>query len=222
MRLMRRILFAAAWLALAGCATGMSKKECLYADWRAIGYEDGARGAPVSAISSRRAACAEKAALAPDMSAYLAGREEGLDQFCRPARAFDLGAHGGRYAGACAGRDESAFLAAFAQGRGLFERQSAANAAANALAAAESDLDRLDHQITKAEAALIAPSTATQERVRLLADLKQMREDRARLRRALPGLRRDLALAERDLDAYKQSFADNAPYAALTPTPASY
>jgi len=219
---MRRLLFAASLFALAGCATGMSKNECLYADWRAIGYEDGARGAPATAISPRRAACAQKASLAPDMSAYLAGRDEGLNEFCRPAKGFDLGAHGGRYQGVCADRDEAAFTTAFSQGRGLFERQSAANAAANALSAAQSDLDRLNHQITNAEAALVSPTTPNEERVKILADIKQMHDDRAKVKRALPGLHRDLDFAERDLDSYNRALAANDETGVLRPQPASY
>ncbi|MEZ5893062.1 MAG: DUF2799 domain-containing protein [Parvularculaceae bacterium] len=59
---------------LGGCAGGLSKEECLVADWRAIGYEDGARGAPASAVSSHRQACARKPASRPTCAGYLAGR----------------------------------------------------------------------------------------------------------------------------------------------------
>src|SRR3990167_8939124 len=92
--IMRRIALLLFSLLLAGCAGGMSKKECLYADWRAIGYEDGAQGRDASAIGSRRVACADKAKVTPDMEAYLSGREKGLDQFCRPANGFDYGSRG--------------------------------------------------------------------------------------------------------------------------------
>ena len=219
---MRRFLMIALALALAGCATGMSKKECLYADWHAVGYEDGARGAPATAVSPRRAACAKKAAMTVDMNAYLAGREEGLNEFCTPAKGFDLGAHGGRYDGVCSGRDEAAFTSAFASGRGLYERRAAVAEASNELASAEKDIDRLDHQITSASAALVLPTTPTEDRVRILADLKQMTDDRAKAKRALPGLRRDVDLAQRDLDAYENALAANNPPTALRPRPASY
>ena len=72
---MRLVVFAIGAVLLTGCAGGLSKDECLYADWRAIGYEDGARGAPASAVSSHRQACAKKAGVTPDMSEYLAGRD---------------------------------------------------------------------------------------------------------------------------------------------------
>lgn len=77
---MRRVTIIALLFTLAGCAGGMSKDECLYADWRAIGFEDGSRRGPAGAVSSRRTACANKAGVTADMRAYLAGREEGLNE----------------------------------------------------------------------------------------------------------------------------------------------
>ena len=107
-------------LALGGCAGGMSKEECLYADWQAIGYEDGARGAPANAVSSRRQACANKAGVTADMSAYLAGRDQGLQEYCRPANAFSIGARGAHYYGVCTGPDGDEFAAAFQSGHQLY------------------------------------------------------------------------------------------------------
>lgn len=113
---MRLIVVFVALFALAGCASGMSKDECLYADWRAIGYEDGAAGRSATAVSPRRVACAKKAGVTPDMEAYLAGRDDGLEQFCRPANGFDIGARGVRYTGVCQGSSEGAFVAAYEKG----------------------------------------------------------------------------------------------------------
>lgn len=219
---MRRVSTIAFLFTLAGCAGGMSKDECLYADWRAIGFEDGSRGAPAGAVSSRRAACANKAGVTADMRAYLAGREEGLDQFCRPAKGFDLGAHGGRYDGVCADRGEALFLDAFASGRGLFERQADVNAAANALAAAEADIDGLEHRIASAEAALISPATPHEDRPAILIDIKQMTGERTKIKRALPALHRDLDYAQRELDDYRGGLAAYDPRGAVSARPASY
>ena len=56
---LRRIGFLLVVLgAIAGCST-MSADECVTADWRTIGYEDGAAGREVSAISRHRKACAK-------------------------------------------------------------------------------------------------------------------------------------------------------------------
>ena len=100
MRIVASIIFLAL---LGGCAGGLSKDECLYADWQAIGYEDGARGAPASAVSSHRQACAKKAGVTPDMTAYLTGRDEGLREYCKPSNGFAVGSRGARYYGVCTG-----------------------------------------------------------------------------------------------------------------------
>lgn len=210
-------------LALAGCAGGMSKKECLYADWRAIGFEDGAQGRDASAIGSRRVACADKAQIAPDMDAYLAGREKGLDQFCRPANGFDYGSRGYSYTGACAARDEGAFVAAYEKGLTLHGLVSNYDAASRALASAHADLDNIDHQIAHAQAALVNPATPHPARLDHLAELKTLYTRRDKVRDAIPDLARDVDFAEVELEDYRREISDR-DYArgALRATPASY
>lgn len=207
---MRAILFAIVMLMLGGCASGMSKKECLYADWRAIGYEDGAQGRDASAISSRRTACADKASVTPDMQAYLVGREDGLNQFCQPANGFDYGSRGYRYTGACSNRDERAFVAAYEKGLTLYGLTSNYEAASRALANAHADLDNLDASITRAQAALVNPVTPNPERINILADLKTMLARRDKVRDAIPQLVRDVDFAEAELADYRREVDDRA------------
>ena len=82
---MRLLAMISALLVLSGCAS-MSAEECLTADWQAIGYEDGARGAPVSAVTPRRQACAKTAGVQVDMTAYMTGRDMGLVEFLPPGK----------------------------------------------------------------------------------------------------------------------------------------
>lgn len=221
--IMRLAVLASVVLALAGCAGGMSKKECLYADWRAIGYEDGAQGRDAAAIGSRRVACADKAKVTPDMDAYLAGREKGLDQFCRPASGFDYGSRGSSYTGACAARDEGAFVAAYEKGLTLYGLVENYNAASRALANAHDDLENIDHQIAHAQAALVNPVTPHPERLDHLAELKTLYGRRDKVRDAIPHLARDADKAEAELEDYRHEMAGR-DYArgALRATAASY
>jgi hypothetical protein len=220
---MRFILLAVTLLTLAACAGGMSKEECLYADWRAVGYEDGAAGLDASAIGSRRVACADKAKVTPDMTAYLAGREEGLNQFCRPASGFDYGARGHRYAGACSGRDEDRFVAAYETGLMLYGLLQNVDAARRALANAHAEIDSLDLRITNAEAALISPTTPHAERVEILVDLKGMHQRRDKVRDAVDDLAFDVDRAEAALEDFRRE-NDSRDYAqgALRAMSASY
>ena len=77
---------------LDGC-TSMSENECLVADWRALGYTDGSRGAPVTRFDRYRRDCAEYG-VTPDFEEWRAGRVDGLDLFCRVDRAYELGRNG--------------------------------------------------------------------------------------------------------------------------------
>lgn len=205
---MLRLLIISASGLLAGCASGMTKSECLVADWRAIGYEDGAAGREVGAVTPRRSACAKKAQVAVDMEAYLAGRAEGLGEFCRPASGYDWGARGGRYAGQCEGRNESLFVAAYEKGARLYGLVAERDAARSALAAAEYRLAEIDRAIAFHETALISPTTPHPERIDHLAAIKAAREDRDRARDDI-GWRADaLARAEDALEDYRLRVAD--------------
>ena len=67
----------------------MGKSECVTADWRTIGYEDGLRGYPADRIGAHRVACA-KHQVAPNLPAYSDGRERGLVEYCQPRTASAL------------------------------------------------------------------------------------------------------------------------------------
>lgn len=219
---MRFVAILVASAMLAACAGGMSKKECLYADWRAIGFEDGAAGRNAGAVGARRAACADKAGVTPDMEAYLGGREAGLDQFCRPANGFDIGSRGHRYTGACAGRNEAAFVASYETGLALWGYVSRLDAARAALANAHADLDRIEHEIAANEAAIISPATPHPARIDHLARLKHLTEERSKVRAATGELARDVDAAEDDLAEFQDALAANAEKTAARATPARY
>lgn len=111
--------------ALAGCATPADNKEqCLAADWRTVGYEDGLRGAPADRIGGHRVACG-KHGVTPDLAAYLDGRERGLQQYCQPRNGFRAGVNGNAYANVCAGAAEAAFIDAYRQGRQIYDARAA-------------------------------------------------------------------------------------------------
>ena len=199
---------AALLLATAGCAS-MSKEECVTADWRAIGYEDGAAGLPVSAVSGRRQACAKKAGVTVDMAAYTSGRGEGLDLYCRPSNGYAVGSRGGAYHGVCTGPAEHDFLAAFETGRQLYGLQSAVASIGGQIQQAQYDLRHVEHKIAETEVALVSPGYTAHERLTLLAELKTYSEEKGNIETALVALHRDHARAQDDLAAYQDHLAFN-------------
>jgi hypothetical protein len=202
---MRFILLAVSCCLLSSCAS-MSKDECLYADWRAIGYEDGANGYPATAVSARRQACA-KAGVTPDMGEYLAGRDQGLNEYCTPANGFATGERGVSYSGACGRHDEASFLEHYRAGSFLYSLRDKAERADEALYAAIRDLDSVRFEIAQTSLDLVRPELTVADRAVRVVELAQLTEENRLIERAIPGLRMDVAAAEAELDGYETQLA---------------
>jgi len=192
-------------LGLSACAT-MNADECATSDWSAIGYEDGSRGYTADRFANRRKACA-KHGITPDFQAYQRGRDSGLEDFCRPGRAFSFGANGGRYNGVCAADMEPEFLEAYRAGHKLHTLRANVSAANSQLYAAESELENAEGRIVAVELLLISSETSTDERVALLVELKELSERTGKLESEIKQLIADRARFEQDLQYYEQTVA---------------
>ena len=200
------VVLAAAMLVMSGCAS-MSAEECMSSDWYAIGFEDGARGYGADQLSNRRQACAKHGVTA-DFQAYQSGRTEGLKEFCQPQRGFNVGAAGGRYNGVCPSHLEPGFLDAFRVGAQLHTLRSNVNSANYRISSKQAELARLEDSIRAKEAALIAAETSVQDRILIVADLKDMNERTGQLEAEIVALIEDRILHEQELASYEQVLAD--------------
>jgi hypothetical protein len=117
-----RVLAALAVLgSLGGCAS-LSKSECMNANWEDIGIRDGANGQPEEYLIQHSTACA-KVNVVPDRGAYLHGREQGLERFCVPHRAYQLGEYGNGFdVGICRNFDQERLQVAYEKGRDVNQR----------------------------------------------------------------------------------------------------
>ena len=127
---------------LGGCAS-MSKSECMAANWEDVGIRDGASGRPEAYLIQHSKACA-KVNVVPDRGAWLHGREQGLDRFCVPYRAYQLGEYGGGFDVAiCRNYDQDRLVNAYEQGLEV-------NRLANSLASIDGEIEgihaRLDDE----------------------------------------------------------------------------
>lgn len=189
--------------ALAGCSS-MSEKECLATDWRTVGYEDGVAGRSGDRIGRYREQCSEHG-VAPSLSEYQAGREQGLREFCKPVNGFRVGARGAAYNGVCPADTDDAFLDAYQSGRQLYALRSRVNSTANAIRSAQAEIERLDQDLITIGAQIIDSSTSTERRAQLVVDSKHMAERRGELRARIPAMQNDLAAYQRELDDYSAS-----------------
>ncbi len=199
------VLLATIALGLGGCAS-MNADECATSDWTAVGYEDGSRGYTTERFGAHRKACA-KHGITADFQAYQQGRNQGLVEYCQPGRGFTLGANGSRYNGVCSADLEPEFLDAYNAGRKLYTLRANVNSANSAIYAKESELEAAENRIVAAELLLINEETTTEERVALLAELKELSERTGKLEAEIKQLVADRARYEQDLAYYEQTVA---------------
>ena len=199
------ILLSLLVIGLAGCAT-MSSDECATSDWTAVGYEDGSRGYTSERFSKHRKACA-KHGITADFQAYQQGRSQGLVEFCQPGRGFNLGANGGQYKGVCSVELEADFLDAYRVGQQLYKLRSDVSSANSQINYKKHELEDIEDQISHNEALLIGDQTTTEDRVLLLAELKQLSERTGELETEIEALIADRARHEQNLEHYEQNVA---------------
>jgi hypothetical protein len=190
---------------LSGCAS-MSGQECLVADWEAIGYEDGARGAGGDRIGQHRKACA-KHGVAPELQAYQAGREAGLREFCQPENGYNLGLRGASYAGVCPAELDIAFFAAYSDGKRLHDLRTSLGRIDGQIRAKEQRLDDIEDELTAAGLRLISTESTAEERVQLLTQTKNLAEEHGRIESDLDSLREDRVRAKDALTEYEATLA---------------
>lgn len=202
MMIIRLTIVALALLALGGCAS-MSAEECQMSDWRTVGYEDGLMGRSGAAIGNYRKACA-KAGVAPDLAEYQAGRAQGLEEFCRPQNGYNLGERGGNYQGVCPVHAEPAFLAAYEDGRTLYELRYDVNRLVSEIASTEREIEQIDHDIEHSTIEMISEGLTAQQRLLILSDTKDLAERKGQLEDHLDYLAEELGASRERLDDYQQ------------------
>lgn len=163
-----------------GCATGMGKDQCVTADWRTIGYEDGVHGFPPDHIGAHRVACA-KHGVTPDLAAYMDGRERGLVAYCQPRNGYRVGVSGGGYANVCSAATEPAFVNGYGWGRRIYEARSELSSTQARLRGAREGLSHTDAAIANATAELLLPNVPRDRRVYLAQDLVRLGQERTEL-----------------------------------------
>jgi len=152
-----------------GCAS-LSRSECLSADWQDIGVRDGANGQPEEYLIQHSTACA-KVGVAPDRERWLAGREQGLERFCTPQRAYQIGEYGGGFdAGICRNFDQERLFDAYNKGRDV-----------NRLSG---EIGSIDNEIRDIHASLEQKDINSKERERLAYRLGQLEYERNDAQRA--------------------------------------
>ncbi len=168
-------LWATVAAAVYGCAT-LDKAECINADWKSIGFEDGARGYKGSHIGRHRKACAQHG-VAPDHDLYEAGRQQGLLEWCTPHNGYRLGTQGKHYNGVCPNTLAARFMEALDQGRAVNAYGKELKKQEGQLKKMVVELDAMDEDIKAMEAELVRDDVSPRRRMKLLNEIRHLEED---------------------------------------------
>lgn len=192
-------------ITVSGCAS-MDIAECQTADWETIGYQDGAAGRPSEGISRHRKACA-KHGVTPILASYIDGWHDGVERYCVPQNGFNAGSNGRPYAGVCPADIEENFLFAYSDGKQLNVLESNVQQISYRISRDQGHIERVIKSIKKKEASLISPEGTAEERVQLLADLRELSEEKGQLEQSVLDLEHEHGRAEVELEHYRSDIA---------------
>ncbi len=191
-------------LVVAGCSTTLNKAECRNADWRTIGYEDGARGASAARIGQHREACADHG-IVPDLTAYRQGRDEGLRQYCRAQNGFRLGEKGAAYAGVCPADVEPEFQAAYEAGKRLHDASSRVRYTQSRIRNKELQLAQIKRDRQSRQVKLVSPGVSPAPRAELLAETLEAARDQGTIEQEIEELKMDLVEHQEQLAQVRET-----------------
>jgi hypothetical protein len=165
---------------LGGCSSGLDKDQCQTADWNTIGFEDGLNGLPAERIGVHRVACA-KHQVAPNLAAYTAGRERGIQDYCEPRNGFRVGLYGRTYANVCPETSEAPFVDAYRMGRQIYAARAELRNTQSRLQAAKNGLAQAEVAVVNITAELVQPQVPTPRRLFLAQELVRLAGERTGL-----------------------------------------
>ncbi len=190
---------------LQGCAT-LNKEECLVADWRLIGYQDGVAGKSAAMVGSYREDCA-KHAVVPDLAAYQAGREEGLLEYCRPENGYRQGASGHGYPAVCSSATEVDFRAAYEAGRDIHLASSEVNKTDALIKKQWQRVRSLEHEREHKLSELVMDGIRSEQRVLLLYQIHETEAEIADVKAGISDLEHELQYQQAQLDQLRRNSA---------------
>ena len=202
---MIRIPALLALLVLQGCAS-LDKEECMVADWRLIGYQDGVAGKSAATVGNYRKDCAQHAVV-PDLDAYQAGRAEGLQEYCKVDNGYRLGRSGKGYATVCPSGLEEDFRAAYNAGRDIYIARDAVKRTRARISQLEHALYDIEEEKKHLLVELVAEGLSSSQRIQILYDISELGKEKDVVEEELAVLHDRLADRQARLDSLTQHAA---------------
>ena len=152
-----------------GCASTLTKNECLEADWYEIGFVDGSEGAP-RALFQKHAETCLKYNVHVGREAYYRGRDQGLKIYCTQDKGFNLGKLGKKYNPVCPQDLDQDFLTGYTKGKQTYKFESK-------ISSLEQRLRRIESQIQSKKKQLHSSDLNEERRAEIGTDLKDLDVD---------------------------------------------
>lgn len=194
-----RLVAVLGLLALTGACETMSADECKVADWRSLGFQDGANGTSLDKYAAREKSCA-KTGVTAQFEPYSVGRTDGLRSFCTPERGFRAALGGYVYPGVCPASAEPDFLIGYDDGRMAYQAVTAVSGLQSDINSLKYRLDDYDKDIRENRRTLDRSSATPEEKEKARKRIDELRDDRKSAERDLRGKEDDLYWRENDLD----------------------
>ena len=145
----------------------------------------------------------------PDLAAYRAGYDLGLETYCRDSNGFAVGARGAVYEGVCPTALEGPFLNGYRQGHHLYELQSAVSGIDGQIAGRRHQLHEVEERLAETQTQIISDSTPADQRAALLVKAYELSERHGRLESEIAELERSLGTQQEELRRFRESLAYN-------------
>lgn len=172
--LLQILLITSSYILLTACAS-MNQSECLSADWHTVGFGDGVAGLSQSKISHYRKDCAGFG-VQPDLERYRQGHLAGSKLFCTWQNGFKRGKQGDSYNNNCPQSLAPEFLAAYADGKQLFQAYSHLVQIQDKFEYTRKQLKKNKTAIDNKQQELIADGLLREQRVTILEQIEKLRE----------------------------------------------
>ncbi|MGI0118088.1 DUF2799 domain-containing protein [Zooshikella sp. RANM57] len=190
--------FALLLLLINGCSV-MTESECRMADWHTVGFEDGTQGYLSSRIGVYRKDCSDYSVV-PDLEAYQAGYQLGLQRYCTESRGYAEGEQGKQYKGVCPGSLETRFLSGYQRGYNVYQARQRWYAIKQRLSALRQDLNSLRTELSAKEHELIEQGDHIQKRSELMDSMNRLRAREFQIQSELFRLQSDARWAKEEYE----------------------
>ncbi len=188
-------LFALLAIAILASCQSLSKDECLAADWRVIGENDGAQGQDPQKRFGKHVKACERVKLVPDQNLWHQGYQIGLVRYCTPLSGLGAGQAGKTYHNVCPPDREQGFVTGYQLGHSEYKAKSDIRSLESRISTAEYNIRRHEEDISEGKG----------DEDSLRSMIRTERDDIRSFNRDIGRKEADLGRIQRDIEFFRNN-----------------